>query len=136
MPAVPGRVASDSIVVRRVRMGQHDTAILPQHDLARGAMLPARRYSGTIAAAIRERQQHLGDALGQLALRAPVLAEVASSVIGALRSGRQVLVAGNGGSAAETQHFVAELVGRFRRERRPYAVVALTADTAILTAVA
>jgi D-sedoheptulose 7-phosphate isomerase len=47
-----------------------------------------------------------------------------------------VLVAGNGGSAAEAQHFAAELVGRFKRERDPYAVLSLTTDTSILTAVA
>jgi D-sedoheptulose 7-phosphate isomerase len=47
-----------------------------------------------------------------------------------------VLVAGNGGSAAEAQHFAAELVGRFKRERAPYAVLSLTTDTALLTAVA
>ncbi len=48
----------------------------------------------------------------------------------------KVLVAGNGGSAAEAQHFAAELVGRFKRERAPYAVLSLTTDTSILTAVA
>jgi D-sedoheptulose 7-phosphate isomerase len=117
-------------------MEQHDTAILSQHDLVHEAATPSRRYFGMLAAAIRDRQHDFAAALGQLVVRAPVLAEVASSLIGALRGGRQVLVAGNGGSAAETQHFVAELVGRFRRERRPYAVIALTADTAILTAVA
>jgi D-sedoheptulose 7-phosphate isomerase len=117
-------------------MGQHETATISRHDLARGAAAPPGRYSGTLAAAIRDRQRDLADALGQLAPRAPVLADAASRLIGALRGERQVLVAGNGGSAAETQHFVAELVGRFRRERRPYAVVALTADTTILTAVA
>jgi len=47
-----------------------------------------------------------------------------------------VLIAGNGGSAAEAQHFAAELVGRFKRERIPYAVLSLTSDTSILTAVA
>ena len=47
-----------------------------------------------------------------------------------------MLIAGNGGSAAEAQHFAAELVGRFKRERVPYAVLSLTTDTSILTAVA
>jgi D-sedoheptulose 7-phosphate isomerase len=46
------------------------------------------------------------------------------------------LIAGNGGSAAEAQHFATELVGRFKRERVPYAVLSLTTDTSILTAVA
>jgi phosphoheptose isomerase len=54
----------------------------------------------------------------------------------ALAEGHQVLVFGNGGSATDAQHFAAELVGRFGRERRGLPVVALTADGAILTAVA
>jgi D-sedoheptulose 7-phosphate isomerase len=47
-----------------------------------------------------------------------------------------VLVFGNGGSASDAQHFAAELVGRFTRERRALAAVALTTDTSILTALA
>ncbi|MCD8517419.1 MAG: phosphoheptose isomerase [Burkholderiaceae bacterium] len=48
---------------------------------------------------------------------------------------RRILVCGNGGSASDAQHFVAELVGRFERERQPLAAVALSTDTSILTAV-
>jgi D-sedoheptulose 7-phosphate isomerase len=54
----------------------------------------------------------------------------------ALKQGRKVLAFGNGGSAADAQHFAAELVGRFQRDRRAGAAVALTTDTSILTAVA
>jgi len=53
-----------------------------------------------------------------------------------IEGGRQVFVFGNGGSATDAQHFAAELVGRFQRERRGWPVVALSADTAVLTAVA
>lgn len=53
-----------------------------------------------------------------------------------LRKGNKVLVFGNGGSAADAQHFAAELVGRFGRDRAPLPAVALTTDTSILTAVA
>ena len=49
-------------------------------------------------------------------------------------SGR-IFICGNGGSAADAQHFAAELVGRFEIERRPFPAVALTTDTSILTAV-
>ncbi|KAB1650590.1 glycosyltransferase [Pseudoclavibacter endophyticus] len=52
-----------------------------------------------------------------------------------LRDGGRVLAAGNGGSAAEAQHFTAELVGRFRNERRPLAAVCLSAETSSLTAI-
>lgn len=50
-------------------------------------------------------------------------------------SNGRVLACGNGGSAADSQHFVAELVGRFERERQPLAAVSLSTDTSILTAV-
>jgi D-sedoheptulose 7-phosphate isomerase len=53
----------------------------------------------------------------------------------AFREGRRVLVFGNGGSASDAQHFAAELVGRFQRERRAVAAIALTTDTSILTAI-
>ena len=53
----------------------------------------------------------------------------------ALGSGGKILVCGNGGSAAESQHFAAELTGRFRRERRALAAVALSVDTSALTAI-
>lgn len=53
----------------------------------------------------------------------------------AVTSGQRVLVCGNGGSASDAQHFVAELVGRFERERHPLAAIALSTDTSILTAV-
>ncbi|WP_019142169.1 phosphoheptose isomerase [Noviherbaspirillum massiliense] len=53
----------------------------------------------------------------------------------ALSNGNKILACGNGGSAADCQHFAAELVGRFERERLPLAAIALTTDTSILTAV-
>lgn len=64
----------------------------------------------------------------KIAMAAGVLAE-------AFRNGRKVLVMGNGGSAADAQHLAAEMVGRFRRERRALPAIALTTDTSILTAV-
>lgn len=95
--------------------------------------------------AARGRGPSLGEALARRAadLRAALatldpapLEEAAALLIGALRGGRKALIAGNGGSAAEAQHFAGELVGRFRRERAAYAALALTADSAILTAIA
>lgn len=52
-----------------------------------------------------------------------------------LRAGGKVMACGNGGSAADAQHFAAELVGRFEREREELAAIALTTDSSILTAV-
>jgi D-sedoheptulose 7-phosphate isomerase len=64
----------------------------------------------------------------------PVLERVVAAAHGCLRAGGKILACGNGGSAAHAQHLVAELVGRFREERRALPAVALTADTATLTA--
>lgn len=54
----------------------------------------------------------------------------------ALRGGGKVLACGNGGSAADAQHFAAELINRFEMERAPLAAVALTTDTSTLTSIA
>lgn len=54
----------------------------------------------------------------------------------ALSNDHKILACGNGGSAADAQHFSAELIGRFERERLPLAAVALSTDTSLLTAVA
>lgn len=53
----------------------------------------------------------------------------------ALSNGNKILACGNGGSAADAQHFAAALIGRFERERLPLPAMALTTDTSILTAV-
>jgi D-sedoheptulose 7-phosphate isomerase len=70
---------------------------------------------------------------------ATVLAQPISEAIdlmfAALSNGNKILACGNGGSAADCQHFAAELVGRFERERFPLPALALTTDTSILTAV-
>jgi D-sedoheptulose 7-phosphate isomerase len=68
-------------------------------------------------------------------LSAPICAAIAV-MCESLRAGGKVLACGNGGSAGDAQHFAAELVGRFERERPGLAAVALTTDTSILTAVA
>jgi len=68
------------------------------------------------------------------ALAEPMAAAV-ELLFGVLANNGKVLACGNGGSAADAQHFIAELVGRFERERLPLAGVALNTDTSILTAV-
>ncbi|HEY3994152.1 MAG TPA: SIS domain-containing protein [Ktedonobacteraceae bacterium] len=93
-------------------------------------------YYASMMGALTDHCALLTAALMRLPAQATVLTEMALRLVQTLQSGRKVLVAGNGGSAAEAQHFAAELVGRFKRERAPYPVIALTTDTAILTAVA
>jgi len=63
----------------------------------------------------------------------PLIGQIASAVAGSLRKGGKVLICGNGGSAADSQHIAAELVGRFKLERRALSAIALTTDTSILT---
>jgi len=53
----------------------------------------------------------------------------------AFAAGRRLFICGNGGSAADAQHFAAELTGRFEKERRGYPAVALTTDTSALTSI-
>jgi phosphoheptose isomerase (EC 5.3.1.-) len=63
------------------------------------------------------------------------LLEVGKIIANALKEGNKVLLFGNGGSAADAQHIAAEIVGRFKKERRALPAIALTTDTSILTAV-
>jgi D-sedoheptulose 7-phosphate isomerase len=67
---------------------------------------------------------------------APAIARAGEALAEALRRGHKVLACGNGGSAADCQHFAAELVGRFERERPGLPAIALTVDTSALTAIA
>jgi D-sedoheptulose 7-phosphate isomerase len=65
----------------------------------------------------------------------PEIEVVAEELAACVRAGGKVLFCGNGGSAADAQHFAGEFVNRFLLERRPYAGLALTTDTAVLTAI-
>lgn len=60
----------------------------------------------------------------------------AARLTAVLENGGKLLICGNGGSAADSQHFAAEIVGRFAKERQAWPAIALTTDTSILTAVA
>ena len=68
------------------------------------------------------------------ALSQPI-SDAVELMFGALSNGNKILACGNGGSAADCQHFAAELVGRFERERFPLPAMALTTDTSIMTAI-
>lgn len=64
-----------------------------------------------------------------------VVSEVVDAQIKALKNGNKVMIAGNGGSAADAQHFAGEFVGRFLKERRGLPAIALTTDSSVLTCV-
>jgi D-sedoheptulose 7-phosphate isomerase len=66
---------------------------------------------------------------------APEILRAAQTLTSTIESCKKILICGNGGSAADAQHFAAELVGRFERERASYPAIALTTDSSALTAI-
>ena len=83
-------------------------------------------------------QRHLteaGEVLLSTVRLSPQIAEVAEVAIESLRNGGTIFWCGNGGSAADSQHLAAELIGRYKHERKAISSIALTTDTSILTAI-
>ena len=78
--------------------------------------------------------EHLAVAAATRATLRPAIAELARHICEGLDAGGRLIVFGNGGSAADAQHFAAELTGRFRRARPALPAIALTANTSPLTA--
>lgn len=85
-------------------------------------------------------QQHFYDSADLKYQAAQVLSQPIAAAVQAMMtcvtSGGKVLACGNGGSAADAQHFAAEFVGRYERERPELAAIALTTDSSIITAIA
>jgi D-sedoheptulose 7-phosphate isomerase len=79
-----------------------------------------------------EHQRVVADAAALL----PTVAALADRLCEALGRGGKLLVFGNGGSAADAQHFAGELLGRFRSARRPLSAMALTTDPSVVTCIA
>lgn len=75
------------------------------------------------------------DCMVGLEALAPAIEAAGDALVDTFRGGGKILVCGNGGSAADAQHFAAELIGRFELERSAWPAVALTTDTSILSAV-
>ena len=88
--------------------------------------------AGVFGAAIAEHME----VVRQVEAQQPVLEAIARAMTATLRAGGKILWCGNGGSAGDSQHLAAELVGRYRRERRGMASVALTTDSSALTSIA
>lgn len=65
----------------------------------------------------------------------PLISDVGIAMQQTIKNGGKILLMGNGGSAADSQHIAAEIVGRFKKERKGLAAIALTTDTSILTSV-
>jgi D-sedoheptulose 7-phosphate isomerase len=90
--------------------------------------------SQAIAGQLRETADNLV-AMSQDAVLHETIARVAEACIAALQRGNKILLAGNGGSAADSQHLAAELVNRFNYDRPGLPAFALSTDTSILTAI-
>ena len=87
----------------------------------------------------RIQQQFKDSAQAKLAALAVLAGPIEAAVrlmAGCLQAGGKVMACGNGGSAADSQHFAAELLNRFEKERPPLAAIALTTDTSTLTSIA
>jgi D-sedoheptulose 7-phosphate isomerase len=82
-----------------------------------------------------ELEEHLAVAR-EVAGLLPLLAEVGDRVCAALDAGGRVYTFGNGGSAADAQHLAGELVGRYKRNRRPLPAISLSVDPSVLTCIA
>jgi phosphoheptose isomerase len=108
------------------------------YDRQRGA--PNRTGSKNVKFSMDKIVQEIQESIAVKAELARVagreIAETADAIIACLRSGGKVISFGNGGSASDAQHFVAELVGRYKVDREALAAVALTVNTSSLTAIA
>jgi phosphoheptose isomerase len=82
----------------------------------------------------KELQDHISS-FNSLAELVEPIDLAAEQLTACVRRDNKILICGNGGSAADSQHFAAELIGRFLRERQSHPAIALTTDTSILTAV-
>ena len=82
-----------------------------------------------------EFNEHLKTSQATLEYIAGPLEEAANLCINCLQNGGKILIFGNGGSAADAQHIAAELVGRYKKERKGLSAIALTTDTSALTCI-
>jgi len=82
-----------------------------------------------------EFQSHLETITTVIESTQELLVKVASLAVKTLANGNKILICGNGGSAADAQHFAAELTGRYKTERKGLAGIALTTDTSAITAI-
>ena len=94
----------------------------------------SRSSEDTVARYLRDSCAVLEHAADDASLRRS-LAAIADRITRAFRAGGKVLLAGNGGSAADAQHIAAEFLSRFKLDRSPLPAIALTTDSSVLTAI-
>lgn len=89
----------------------------------------------TLAAQVAEDLTEFARCIEHLRDSVPDISKAAELMCSTITNGGKVLFCGNGGSAADSQHLAAELMGRYRRDRHPMAAISLTVDTSALTAI-
>jgi D-sedoheptulose 7-phosphate isomerase len=109
--------------------GQFRTIVCPPTKPV--TVLAPSRFGETIIAQLRAAQNNFR----ALEHQSELVAQAAEMMIAALQAGNKVMFCGNGGSAADSQHLAAELMGRYMRDRRPLPALSLTVDTSALTAI-
>jgi len=112
--------------VRQVKLDAYQRSIDLRH--SRKFMDIQSRISQNFIESIEEKKK------AQAALVTSI-AEAIQTMVTSLQRGNKILACGNGGSAADAQHFSAELLNRFERERDPLAAIALTTDSSTLTSI-
>ncbi len=89
----------------------------------------------TQAYLVRSLEEHLESLKTLLATQLELIQQTGNLICQTLKAGNKILLCGNGGSAADSQHIAAELVGRYESNRRAWPAIALTTDTSALTAI-
>ena len=84
---------------------------------------------------IEESFNTISENFQNLKAKSPVISKIAQTWIDAISDGHKVIFCGNGGSAADSQHLAAELMGRYKIDRNPMPAISLTTDTSALTAI-
>jgi D-sedoheptulose 7-phosphate isomerase len=89
----------------------------------------------SIASRVRAEIDEIAAGFAKLADHSPAIEQAARVMIASLAAGNKIMFCGNGGSAADSQHLAAELMGRYLKDRAPLPALALTVDTSSLTAI-
>jgi D-sedoheptulose 7-phosphate isomerase len=102
---------------------------LPKYSLARGAKAMRDKIKDILLASIQVKEEIMRNDIAKII-------EITEVIIDCMKKNGKVLLFGNGGSASDSQHIAAELVGKFKKDRMALPAIALTTNTAILTSVA
>ena len=102
--------------------------------MTRRSPIENHSHNDPVAEHFRRSCETLANAAEDLNLRAKIH-EIAEAITAAFRSGHKLLIAGNGGSAADAQHIAGEFLSRFNFDRNPLPAIALTTDSSVLTAI-